>query len=61
MNIEQIKKDRNSGVMVTSATVNKLLDAALEMQQALVNIATIKNSSNHAEYAVAVVKRVEAL
>ena len=61
MNIEQIKDDRAKGVMVTTIAIDKLIAAAAEMQQALINIAASEKELNAAEYAAAVVKRVDAL
>jgi len=35
MNIEQIKKDREQGIMICRATYDKLVEASLMMQRAL--------------------------
>lgn len=61
MNIEEMKKDREQGVMFCRVAFEKLLDAALEMQQTLINIAASEKEPNAAEYAAAVVTRVDAL
>lgn len=38
MNIEQIKQDQENGVMVSSVTYRKLVEAALLMRSALLDI-----------------------
>ncbi len=38
MNIEQLQSDRKNGVIIGRVTFDKLIEAAHEMQQALVHI-----------------------
>lgn len=59
MNIQQIQKDVDNGVMICRTTVHKVLAAAGLMEQALINLADSKG--HNSDYARAVVDRVEEL